>query len=32
MVMNGSAAHSERHEGYVFQGRTVTMPVEVRDA
>lgn len=31
MVMNGSAAHAE-HEGYVFQGRTVTMPVEVRDA
>jgi hypothetical protein len=40
MVMNGSAAHAGDHDGhptqpreaYVFQGRTVTMPVEVRDA
>ena len=32
MTMNGSAAHASEHEGYVFQGRTVTMPVEVRDA
>lgn len=32
MVMNGNAAHPTEHSGYVFQGRTVTMPVAVRDA
>jgi hypothetical protein len=32
MAMNGSAAQADERTGYVFQGRTVTMPVEVRDA